>query len=65
MAEHQNTWPVTVLCEVLEVSRSGFYAYLQRHASSPIDRQGVELTARVKAIAAQTRPSYGSRRMAK
>lgn len=65
MVEHRETWPVAALCEVFEVSRSGFYAYLQRHASSTIDRQAVELAARVKAIAAQTRHSYGSRRMAK
>jgi putative transposase len=65
MAEHQATWPVAVLCEVFEVSRSGFYAYVQRHASPTIDRQEVELVARVKAIAAKTGQSYGSRRMAK
>jgi putative transposase len=65
MAEHQETWPVAVLCEVFEVSRSGFYAYLHRRATPPIDREDVELVARVKAIAAQTGQSYGSRRMAK
>ena len=65
MAEHQATWPVAVLCEVFEVSRSGFYAYVERHASPTIDRQEVELVARVKAIAAKTGQSYGSRRMAK
>jgi transposase InsO family protein len=65
MVEHRETWPVTVLCEVFEVSRSGFYAYRQHHASSSIERLAVELAARVKAIAAQTRHSYGSRRMAK
>jgi putative transposase len=65
MAEHQQTWPVAVLCEVFEVSRSGFYAYLHRHAPPPIDREDVELVARVQAIAAQTGQSYGSRRMAK
>ena len=27
MAQHQRQWPVAVLCEVLEVSRSGFYTY--------------------------------------
>lgn len=43
MAEHQATWPVAVLCEVFEVSRSGFYAYVQRHASPTIDRKEVEL----------------------
>ena len=65
MAEHQGVWPVSVLCEVLDVSRSGFYAYLPRHAKASIDAEQVALVARVKAIAAQTRHSYGSRRMAK
>ena len=32
MAEHQPQWPVSVLCEVMQVSRSGFYAYKQRQA---------------------------------
>jgi putative transposase len=50
---------------VLEVSRSGFYASLPRHARAEIDAEEVVLLARVKAIAADTRHSYGSRRMAK
>jgi putative transposase len=65
MAAHQHVWPVSVLCEVLGVSRSGFYAYLPRHAKPAIDAQQVALVARVKAIALQTRHSYGSRRLAK
>jgi putative transposase len=65
MAQHQDTWPVAVLCEVLEVSRSGFYAYRQGQATVDIDVAEVTLVARVKAIATQTGHSYGSRRMAK
>jgi putative transposase len=65
MVQHQATWPVTVLCEVLEVSRSGFYAYKQGQATVEIDVAEVTLLARVKAIATQTCHSYGSRRMAK
>jgi transposase InsO family protein len=65
MVEHQDTWPITVLCEVLEVSRSGFYTYLHRQKTSVIDVAEGALVARVKAIAAQTHHSYGSRRMAK
>ena len=34
-----STWPVAVLCEVLEVSRSGFYAYVQRHATARRERR--------------------------
>lgn len=65
MAQHHGTWPVAVLCEVFDVSRSGFYAYVQRHAAPTIERDEVALLARVKAIHAETRQSYGSRRMAK
>lgn len=53
------------MCEVLAVSRSGFYAYAQRQAAPRIDRDEVALRARVKAIHGETRQSYGSRRMAK
>ena len=65
MAQHHTTWPVSVLCDVLEVSRSGFYTYVHRHAPGPKEAAEDALVARVKAIAAQTRCSDGSRRMAK
>lgn len=65
MVEQQQQWPVSVLCEVLEVSRSGFYTYVHRHRTAGSVRAEDALVARVKAIAAQTRYSYGSRRMAK
>ena len=58
-------WPVSVLCEVLDVRRSGFYEYLRRHTKASIDVEAVALFARVKAIAAETRHRYGRRRMAK
>ena len=63
--QHQETWPIAVLCEVLDVSRSGFYAYAHQQAAPQIDRDEVALLARVKAIHAETGQSYGSRRMAK
>jgi hypothetical protein len=65
MAQHYATWPVAVLCEGIEVSHSGFYAYGQRHAVPRIDRDAVALLARVKAIQAETTQSDGSRRRAK
>lgn len=63
--QHQEAWPIAVLCEVLEVSRSGFYTYAQRQAAPGRDPDEVVLLARVRAIHAETRQSYGSRRMAK
>ena len=47
------------------MSRSGFYTSLHRQTTSVIDVTESALVARVKAIADDTRSSYGSRRMAK
>jgi transposase InsO family protein len=65
MAEHQGPWPVSVRCEVLEVSRRGFDADVPRQATTEVDAEAVTFGARVQAIAADTRDSYGSRRMAR
>ena len=65
MAEHQARWPVSVMGAVMQVSRSGFYAYGQRQAPAGVGAEEAALSARVKTIAAETRHSYGSRRMAK
>jgi putative transposase len=34
IAKHWPIWPVSWLCEVLDVSRSGFYAWLNRPISA-------------------------------
>jgi putative transposase len=65
MAEHQGQWPITVLCEVLEVSRSGYYDYVERQKHGGDDAEDLALRSRVQAIHAETKQSYGSRRMAK
>jgi len=64
IVQHQETWPLAVWCEVLEVSRGGVYAYAQRQVAPRMDRDEVVLLARVKAIHAETGHRYGSRRMA-
>lgn len=65
MAQHQARWPVSVMCEVMQVSRSGFYAYVQRQVSTDGAAEEAALLTRVQAIAVETRHTYGSRRMAK
>ena len=60
--ERRAEWPVTALCRVLEVSRSGFYAWRSREASGT-DVRREELTAQVKAIHAEVKARYGSPRM--
>jgi putative transposase len=56
---------MAVLCAVLDVSRSGFYASAHRQAARYRDHDAAALLARVRAIHTETRQSYGSRRMAK
>jgi putative transposase len=56
------SYPVTVLCRLLNVSKSGYYAYVGR-ASSGRDPNDLRLTTKIRAIHARTRGVYGSRRM--
>jgi transposase InsO family protein len=55
-------FPVTVLCSLLGVSTSGYYAYLSRGRSAREDTD-LRLTTKIRAIHAGTRRVYGSRRM--
>lgn len=52
---------VADLCRALGVSRSAYYAWTARQHTLPAER--VRLHSEVKAIAKETRYSYGSRRM--
>ena len=65
IAEHQHCWPVTVLCEVLEVGRSGFYDYQKRQAAPALSHAEIDVLERIKAISEKTNHSYGSRRLVK
>lgn len=65
MAEPHHPWPVAVLWEVLEVSRGGFSASRPRPAGAAIAAEAGLWGARIKAIAADTRPRDGTRRRAK
>jgi putative transposase len=63
--EHQLSWPVSVLCEVLGVGRSGLYDYQKRQAVPALSREEIDLLERIKAISEKTIHSYGSRRITK
>ena len=61
--KHREEWPVTVMCEVLEVARNGFYAWRKRPASERSKRHR-ELLAEMKTIHAdKDMKCYGSPRM--
>ena len=61
LAEAAN-FPVTVLCALLGVSTSGYYAFMSRGRSSRRDTDE-RLTTKIRAVHARTRGVYGSRRM--
>jgi transposase InsO family protein len=62
IAAQKANFPLTVLCRVLQVSRSGFYAGVNR---PPCPRQlaDTELGTRIRAIHAASRGTYGSPRV--
>ena len=60
--ERREEWPITLLCRVLEVSRSGFYAWRSREASQTEIRHE-KLTEQVTEIHAQMKERYGSPRI--
>jgi putative transposase len=64
--QQMKAYPVTVLCKVMRVSRSGFYQYLKRNDQGP-ERVPVEtaLKARIQAIFKAHRSKYGARRIMK
>jgi transposase InsO family protein len=60
--ERREQWPVAVQCRVLEVSRSGFYAWRSREPSAA-EKQRAELAEQVAAIHAEVKGRYGSPRV--
>jgi transposase InsO family protein len=62
VAAHAEAYPVTVLCRVLGLARSGFYAWQKRptSAQAAADQQ---LVAEIKTVFAASRQTYGSPRV--
>ena len=59
---HKGRWPVRLLCETLEVSPAGYYAWRQRPPSVQEQRQDT-LLGEIRAIHAEFKARYGSPRM--
>jgi transposase InsO family protein len=64
IVEHLNDQPVELSCEVLEVSRSGYYAWRERPDSLQ-SRRRTELAAKIQAVHVENRRVYGSPRVCK
>jgi putative transposase len=63
IADHTNEWPVTWMCEALEVSASGYYAWASR-LDSPTQQRRQELVGVIEEVHAEVKGRYGSPRMA-
>ena len=62
MADHQEEYPVNVMCRVLQVARSGYYAWRARQPG-PQAQHRAALVEAIRAVHAQSRGRYGSPRV--
>ena len=62
IAKHRHVWPVSWLCETLDVSRSGFHAWLQRGPSAR-ETADENLTAKIRSSFVNSARTYGARRV--
>ena len=62
IAAEKANYPVELMCDVLEVSRSGFYAW-QARRDSPRKQRDRELIALIQAAFSESRWTYGSPRI--
>ena len=65
ITQHKNTYPISLQCQVLGVSRNGYYYHQKHVVNKQPDPERQILLDKVKTIAAANLDTYGSRRMAK
>jgi len=62
MAKHRGIWPIRWMCETLDVSRGGFYAWLKRPPSLRA-RTDQQLLHPIRTSFAESDSTYGARRV--
>jgi putative transposase len=60
--DHQREFPVNLMCQVLQVARSGYYAWRRRVPSATAERQ-TKLMEQIRQVHERTRAVYGSPRV--
>jgi len=60
--EHRKDWPIHVQCAVLDVSRSGYYAW-RHHEPGPRAQRREKLVHTIRQVHADSRGTYGSPRI--
>ena len=63
--QQKEAYPVTVLCRVMQVSRSSFYQYLNRYYTQDKDSLQASIERHIKVVFEQSKATYGSRRISK
>jgi putative transposase len=61
--EQRVAFPVTVMCKVLDVSSSGFYAFVRGDKATDSDCNDRKTMDEIRSIHAQSRSTYGVRRV--
>jgi transposase InsO family protein len=61
----QKAYPVTALCSVMQVSRSAYYAWAKRPGATAKDQERQQMEQRAAQIFADSRRTYGSRRLSR
>lgn len=59
---HQACYPIVIMCRVLDVARSGYYAWVRRGVSTRTQADQL-VTAQIMTIHQQSRQTYGSPRV--
>ena len=60
--DHQGRWPVRLMCETLEVSTAGYYAWRERPPSFSEQRRDA-LVVLIRSVHSEVRACYGSPRI--
>jgi transposase InsO family protein len=60
--DHRKRWRISVMCRVLKVARSGFYAWCKRRPSARAKRNA-QLLAKIRKVSLENRELYGSPRV--
>ncbi len=65
VAQHKKTWPVDLMCQLLGITRSGYYGYMRRNTEGSDNPCHQELLEVVREIGKTSGNTYGSRRIKK
>lgn len=63
VTQHKKAWPISLMCQVLGVSRFDYYRYVKRQSEIEPDPQHDEMIEWVEKIAEASDFTYGVRRM--